>query len=289
MEYYIHLGILCSIYLILAASYNISFGLARMLNLAHIAFWALGAYGTALLAVNYNLGPLPCMIVSMILPAILSLLVGAISLRLSGDYFAIGTLAFHSIVAALLINWKSLTRGVLGIPGIPRPELFGINFYENINFLYLALVFVFLSLTIVYFVFKSPLALTLRALGENESAALALGKNAKHARIICFVISSIFAGIAGSLYAYYINYIDPSSFSSSEMIFILSAVIIGKPGSFWGALFGVIFLTLLPEPIRQFEIDSSILGPMRQLIYAAVLFMVVLLRRDSLFPKLRTV
>ena len=117
----------------------------------------------------------------------------------------------------------------------------------------------------------------------------ALGKNAVALRTAGFVISSLFAGLAGSLFAYYINYIDPSSFSLTEMVFVLTIVIVGRPGSFWGCIVASFFLVLLPEPLRFLEIPSSILGPMRQLLYALILFTSVYINRGRLFPERREI
>ena len=216
--------------------------------------------------------------------AFFALLVGAISLRLSEDYFAIGSLAFSAVVSALLVNWKSLTRGVLGIPGIPRPELWQIDFYENKNFLFLAGILALISEVIVWLIFKSRLARSLKALSENEYSGAAIGKDRKGVRNTGFALSAMFAGLAGCLFAYYINYIDPSSFMLTEMVFVLSIVIVGKPGSFWGVNLATVFLVLLPEPLRWVNIPPSILGPMRQMLYALILFGVVFWRRKVLFP-----
>ncbi|MCB0319983.1 MAG: branched-chain amino acid ABC transporter permease [Bdellovibrionales bacterium] len=134
-EYIIHLSILICIYSILAQSFNLNFGLANQFNLAHISSYAIGAYTTALLSTEHQCGMILTVFSSMAASGIFALLVGAISFRLTQDYFAIGTLAFSAFVSAIIINWKSLTRGVLGIPGIPRPELLDVNFYDNGNLL----------------------------------------------------------------------------------------------------------------------------------------------------------
>jgi len=289
MEYYIHLAIMVGIYLILAQSFNLIFGLGRLLNLAHIAVYSIGAYTTALMSTELGSSFFICIICSMIISAFFALLIGAISLRLSHDYFAIGTLAFSSVVTAVLINWKSLTRGVLGIPGIPRPAFAGINFDNNTNFFFLMLGTTVLVQILLYGVFRSRLARSLRAQAENEHAAQAVGKHIAAVRNDGFIVSSMFAGLAGSFFAYYINYIDPSSFGLHEMVFVLSIVVIGKPGSYWGVIAGTIFLVLLPEPLRFLNISASILGPMRQMLYALILFAVVYWKRKTLFPAERTV
>lgn len=289
IDYLVHLFILIGIYLILAQSFNLTFGLGGLFNLAHIACYAIGAYTAALLSTNLGYSVWVCIPAAIVCSGLFALLIGAISLKLSHDYFAIGTLAFASVVTAVLVNWKSLTRGVLGIPAIPRPEIGSINFYENTNFLYFLLVLLAVSYTILYCLFKSPFARKLRAQAQHEPATLALAIDIRSLRTQSFVIASGFAGLAGAIFAYYLNYIDPSSFGLHEMVFVVSIVILGKPGSFWGVSAATIFLVLLPEPLRFIKIDPSILGPMRQLMYAMILFAVVYWKRESLFPAERTV
>lgn len=288
-DYGVHLAILVSLYLIVAQSLNLTFGLGQLFNLAHVASYAVGAYATALLATDYAASFGVCVVSSVLLSALFALLLGLISLRLSTDYFAIGTLAFSSVISALLVNWKSVTHGVLGVPGIPRPELFGIDFYENSNFLALITTIAIVSQAILYCLYRSPFGRSLRALAEFERAASSLGKDTPRTRNIAFCVSSGFAGLAGSFFSYYLNYIDPSSFGLGEMVFILTIVIVGGPGSFWGVIGATVFLVLLPEPLRFLDISSAYVGPMRQLINAIILFAVVWWKRDKLFPQRRTV
>jgi len=225
----------------------------------------------------------------MLLSGLFALLLGAISIRLESDYFAIGTLAFSAIVNALLVNWKSLTRGVLGVPGIPRPELLGLDFSENLNFLALTSIFTVLCLFVFYLLFRNNFSRKLRAQSEFELAAMSLGCDTRKVRNICFFVSSSCAGLAGAFYAYYISYIDPSSFALNQMIFVLTISVVGNPSSFFGGVFSTIFLVLLPEPLRWLDIPPSILGPMRQLIYAVIMFLVVYWKRERLFPAQRGV
>ncbi len=289
MEYLIHLAILVCIYLILAQAFNLPFGVGQLFNLAHVSAYAIGAYVTALLSTEHGWAFIPAMEASVAVAAIASLIVGGIALKLSNDSFAIGTLAFSAVVSALLVNWKSLTRGVLGIPGIPRPTLGSIDFYQNTNFLILAIICAVLAQIVGYIALKGAFGRRLASQAQYPQAAAALGINGRLVNNISFVISSALAGLAGSLYAYYINYIDPSSFMLNEMIFILTIVIVGRPGSFWGIIGTTFFLVLLPEPLRFVEMPSSILGPLRQLLYALILFSVVYIRRQTLFPVLRSI
>lgn len=288
-EYTIHLYILIGIYLILAQSLNLPFGVGLLFNLAHIAAYAIGAYTTALFATELQIGVVRCLLASALFSGLFSLIIGAISLRLSQDYFAIGTLAFSALVSALLINWKSLTRGVLGIPGIPRPEIMGIDFYNSTNFLALTYLVALISLILLYILFRNSFTRKLKCQAEYEQAALALGIDTRLIRVMSFFVASALAGMAGGLFAYYIQYIDPSSFALNEMIFVLTIVVVGRPGSFWGVIGAAVFLVLLPEPLRFVEMPPSILGPLRQALHALILFFVVYVNRGKLFPVQRTV
>ena len=122
----------------------------------------------------------------------------------------------------------------------------------------------------------------------NEAAS-ALGINPRRVRNVAFLVSSSAAGLAGSFFAYYLNYIDPSSFSISEMVFLMTIVVVGRPGSFFGVLLSSAFLVLLPEPLRFLNLDSATLGPMRQLLYSAILFGIVWWKRKTIFPEQREV
>jgi branched-chain amino acid transport system permease protein len=288
-DYTVHLAVLVCIHLILAQSLNFTFGLGSLLNLSHISVYAIGAYTTALLSTDLQYGIGICLPASMIVAGFFALLIGAISLKLTEEYFAVGTLAFSSVVTALLINWKSLTRGVLGIPGIPRPVLFGTELISNRQFLLLSAAVAAVLLCWLRLLFRSRLSRALRAQSEHVPAAQSVGYSIKSVNSDAFIVSSICVGAAGSLFAYYINYIDPSSFGLNEMVFVLSIVVVGRPGSFWGCVFATVFLVLLPEPLRFIDLEPSILGPMRQMLYAWILFGVIFWKRASLFPKMREI
>ena len=289
MDYLIHLAILVGIYLILCQAFNLTFGLGRLLNLAHVASFALGAYATALLSTELQYGTVICLSASMLVAAFFALIIGGISLKLSGDYFALGTLAFTAVVSALLKNWKSLTHGVLGIVSIPRPELFGIDFYDNRNFLCFVVAVDVVVLSLLSLTFYGKLGRTLRAQAEDDNLTRTLGYDTRAIRNDAFIISSLVAGLSGGMFAYFINYIDPSMFELNEMVFVLSAIVVGRPGSFLGVLAATTFLVLLPEPLRFIGIPSDILGPMRQLLHALILFAAVYLNRKTLFPPERRV
>ena len=203
--------------------------------------------------------------------------------RLRGDYLALGTLGFAFIVEAVLKNWTDLTRGPLGIPGIPKPELFGYVFSGLESYLLLTLAFLAVTVFVVHRTVNSPFGRVLKAVREDETAAQALGKNTLRYKSLALSISAFFAGIAGSLYAHYITFIDPTSFSFPVLILLLSMVIIGGSASIKGSVVGAFLLILLPEPLRFIGLPSNLIGAGRQMIYAVLLLAILLRKPQGLF------
>lgn len=281
MSYITHLATLSCIYIILAVSLNLVVGFTGMLNLGHAAFFAIGAYASALL----TMAGVPFLIafpLSFIIAAIFGILIGIPSLRLRGDYLAIATLGFGEIIRAILKNWISLTRGPLGIPGIPKASMFGIKFGSE-NFLVLAVIVTIITIIVVYRLVHSPFGRVLRAIREDELSALSLGKNVHKYKLLALLIGAGFAGIAGSLYAHFSSLIDPSIFTLTETILILSMVIIGGLGSIMGSIIGAIMLVLLPEPLRFLQLPSTIIASVRQMLYSLLLILFMLYKPNGLF------
>jgi branched-chain amino acid transport system permease protein len=282
--YILNLLILIGIYSILSISLQLSIGFTGLLNLGHIAFFAIGAYTSALLTSNGH-----SFIFGFVLAGILSMLAGYIlsipTNRLKGDYLALATMGFSFVVYALALNWISLTRGPLGIPGIPKPEIFGLKFSSNITFFILTLFIAAVSYFLIKRIASSPFGKVLEAIRDDELAAKALGKNTFKMKSYSLAISAFFAGIAGSLYAHYITFIDPSSFTILQLIPVLAIVIIGGLASLEGTLLATVILVLLPEPLRFIGFPSSIIGPIRQLLYALLLLLILIYRPKGLFGK----
>ncbi|KAA6301442.1 MAG: branched-chain amino acid transport system permease protein [Candidatus Ordinivivax streblomastigis] len=271
MEYLLHLLILVGIYVMLSQSLNLSAGFGGMISLAHAGFYGVGAYTAALLSVNYHLPFLMTLPVAMLLSGLLALIVSAIALRTIDDYFIICTLGIQVIVFSLMNNWMSLTRGPLGIPGIPEIQLFGIAIESKWAFLLLTFIFVALIFFFLKKLTGSSFGRTLRGLREDEIFAQSLGKNVYLSKVIAFTAGAMIAAIPGVLYAHYISYIDPTSFTVDESIFILSIVIIGGMQNLWGSVLAAAFLVLLPEALRFVGMPNAIAANMRQIIYGGIL------------------
>ncbi|MBC8180526.1 branched-chain amino acid ABC transporter permease [candidate division KSB1 bacterium] len=289
MEYILHLSIFILIYILLSQSLGLTAGYSGLISLAHAGFYGVGAYTSALLTVNFGLPFLITLPLAMLFCGITAIIVSTISLRTVDDYFIIITLGIQVVVFSIMNNWQSLTRGPLGIPGIPSIEIFGFPFEDKISFLLLALFFVGVVWFLLNNISRSPFGRILIALSEDEIFTQSLGKNVHKAKVISFTISAMFAAIPGVLYAHYISYIDPTSFTIDESIFILSIVIIGGMRNMFKIALAAAFLVLLPEALRFLGMPNNIAANMRQIIYGAILIFVIFRSSKEFIPSKQTI
>lgn len=289
MEYILHLFIFILIYILLAQSLSLVAGYSGLISLAHAGFYGVGAYTSALLTVNFGLPFLITLPLAMLFCGITAIIVSTISLRTVDDYFIIITLGIQVVIFSIMNNWQSLTRGPLGIPGIPSIEIFGFPFENKISFLLLGLFFVGVVWFLLNNISRSPFGRILVALSEDEIFTQSLGKNVHKAKVISFSISAMFAAIPGVLYAHYISYIDPTSFTINESIFILSIVIIGGMRNMFKIALAAAFLVLLPEALRFLGMPNNIAANMRQIIYGAILIFVIFKSSKKIIPYMQTI
>ena len=275
MDYILHLCILICIYTILAQSLSLVAGYSGQISLAHAGFYGIGAYVTALLTVNYGWSVSLTLPLAMIISGIIAFAVAKVAVKTVDDYYIIITLGIQAVIFSIMNNWQEVTRGPLGIPGIPSIKLFGFEFDSKISFLLLSLCFAGIIWFVLSNITKSPFGRVLRALSEDEIYTKSLGKNVGRYKVISFVISGMLASVAGVLYAHYISYIDPTSFTIDESIFILSIVIIGGMRNLKGIFFATVFLILLPEALRFLGMPSSVAANIRQIIYGIALVVVI--------------
>lgn len=271
MEYLLHILILIGIYAILSVSLNLIAGYTGILSIAHAAFYGVGAYVAALMALKLHSPFLINVICSIVLSGLLGALVGIPSLRIRDDYFVIATFAFQVITFSVLNNWVSFTGGPMGLPGIPHPTVFGLRVSSDLGFLVLVGGFCALTLWVTRRIVQSPIGRVLKAIREDEVFAQAAGKNVASYKVLVFVIGAGMAAIAGAMYAHYITFIDPTSFTVMESIFIISIVIIGGSGSLWGPVVGAVVLVVLPELLRFIGLPSPVAANLRQIIYGGLL------------------
>lgn len=279
--YFIHLLILIGIYLILGISLQLSLGYGGLLNLGHIAFFGIGAYAFALLSLHGFPFALSILVASII-SALFGWLLSIPTNKLKGDYLALVTLGFSFVVYAVLLNWTSITGGAFGLANIPRP-----NFLTD-NFSFLLFVY---AIAVISYIFISSICGTrfgklIEAIRDDELAAKSLGKNTFKIKSLGLVISAFFAGLAGSLFASYVTFIDPPSFTLTTLIPILLIVIIGGLTSLPGTVLATIVVVLMPEPLRFFGLSSSVIGPLQQILYALLLLVIIYYKPRGFYGKI---
>lgn len=281
MEYILHLFILISFYTLLSQSLNLAAGYTGLISLAHAGFYGIGAYTTAILSTQFGFSFWLNLPLAMLISGAIAFVVSFIALRTVEDYFIVCTLGIQVVLFSVMNNWMELTRGPLGIPGIPSINLFGMNLDSKISFLILSILLTVLVWFVLKNISKSGYGNTLKAISEDEIYSQSIGKNVYQSKIISFTLSAAFASIPGALYAHYISYIDPASFTVNESIYILSIVIIGGFGNLKGSFFAAVFLVLLPETLRFIGMPDSIASNIRQIIYGLLLVVVMMTGKNG--------
>lgn len=287
MEYLIHILIISGIYIILALSLNLIVGYTGLPALGHIAFACVGAYTSSLLALNYGISPWLGLMLGACIASILGLVLGFSAVRLKGDYLALATFGFGVIIYSVSKNWVDLTRGPMGLIGIPKFFFFHFEFQPAWSSLLLVGVFVASAGFAINRIAHSPFGRILRSIRDDEVASLSIGIDVNKYKLIVFVIGAFFAGIAGSLYAHYITYIDPSSFTVMESIAVLLMVVFGGMGSIKGSFIGALVLVIFPEMLRFLGMASSVAAPLRQMIYGLLLIVLMLKRPQGIVGEYR--
>jgi len=282
--YLIHLLIVMGIYVILAISLNLALGFTGLVNFGHIAFFGIGAYASTLL-VMAGVPFIIAFIAAGLFASLFGYLLVLATKKLKGDYFALATLGFSFVIYSLFLNLQSVTNGPLGIIGIPKPSFFGLTLNSNFSYLVFVLIIAFVSIYLINRIVKSSFGRLLGAVRDDEMGLRILGKNTSKIKYKAMAISAFFAGLAGSLFAHYITFIDPSSFYLGDIILILSIVIIGGLASIRGSIVATVLILLIPEILRFLALPSSIIGPMRQIIYALILILILIFRPKGLFGR----
>jgi branched-chain amino acid transport system permease protein len=256
-DYLLDIGVLVGIYTILGLGLSIVIGQAGLLDLGYIAFYAIGAYWTALIGTQLGVSFWLLLPTSAALAALFGVLLGYPTLRLRGDYLAIVTLGFGEIIRITLNNWRELTNGPMGIMNIPHPTLalpgvgafqFGLKVHAYYFFvLVLAVMTVFVVRRLVH----SRVGLAWKAIREDELAAGAMGVDVRRTKLLAFGLGAAFAGLAGSFFAGRAGFVSPESFTFAESVLVVCIVVIGGAGSLAGVILGAVVFIALPELLRE--------------------------------------
>jgi len=269
LDYYLHIFVMAGIHAMLAISLGLIIGFTGQVSLCHAAFYGIGAYGSALASLTLGLPFWLAMWAGGLSAGVLSYALGRLVLRLRGHFLAITTAFFGVLVTVVLNNWVSVTKGPMGIPGIPRPGLpvflgSWTTFESRVSYYYLVVAFVAGIAYLAYRIVGSRLGRALIAIRENEELAQSLGIETMRYKVFAFTLGGGLAGVAGAFYAHYILFISPVTFTIGESINILVMVVFAGMTTLAGPIIGAAILTILPELLRM-------AGALRLVIYGLTL------------------
>ena len=275
MEYTLHFLTIVAIFIPLALSLNLLVGHMGALSLMHASFYGIGAYATAILTTTYHQGFMTSLIASATSALVVGTAIAFLLHAVHKERFTILTIGLSFIVTSLFLNLSSITGGAFGISGIPRPELFGTTLTSPISFfLFVGFTSLILSAAL-HVIGKQHFGRILNTIREDEKILTPFLYRPKHFKILAFTISATFAALAGSLYASYTSFIDPSLFSFSESILILTMILLGGLASSRGVIVGVLVILLLPEGLRFFGVPNGAGAEIRTILMGfAILYLV---------------
>lgn len=274
-EYILNTAVFAGIYVILVSSLNITNGYTGLFSFGHAAFYGIGAYTAAILATRFNFPFLLTLPLAGIVAAIFGAAIALPTLRLKGIFLALVTIGFQQITFLVIMNWIGLTRGPMGIPGIPPASFFGYELKSNFEYYYLILFLVVVVLFLISRIVDSRVGRTFVAIREDELAAQSISINTFRAKVLSFVLATFFAGIAGAFFAHHARFISADSFRLEETFHILTMLIVGGMGSILGPVIGAVFLVILPEVFRS-------LAEYRGIVYGLIMIAAILFRPEGI-------
>lgn len=282
-EYRVNVMITAMIYVVLGLGLNIVVGLAGLLDLGYVAFYAVGAYTYALLNYHFGIGFWLALPLGALIGALFGILLGIPVLRLRGDYLAIVTLGFGEIIRLILENWGRFSFGPSGIANIPRPTFFWIELTRSQGILFMYYLMITLGIFTIFVVNRlqdSRLGRSWVALREDEIACQAMGIDKMKTKLAAFALGATWAGMMGVVFAAKTAFINPASFTFLESAIILSIVVLGGMGSIFGVILGALILILLPEELRAFS-------QYRMLIFGAAMVLMMVFRPQGIISNVR--
>ena len=260
-------------------------GYAGQISLGQAAFYGIGSYTTAVLTTTLGWSPWVSLPFALIIPALLAFVMGYTMARLNGYYLAMATLALGIIVHSVLVEWRGVTKGATGFYGIPQINIFGFTINQGISYYYLVWFFVVLVVVISLNIVHSRVGRALRSIHDSEIASSSMGVNTGQYKMQIFILSAMFAGLSGWLFAHMSYSISPTSFTLDASIIFLAMVVLGGSGSVWGALIGTLVIQLLGVVVHTLgEQFPFITSDFEHVLYGLILMLVVIFMPRGLFP-----
>lgn len=286
-NYILTIFIMVGFYALICNGMTLLTGFAGQISLGQAAFYGIGAYSSAILTGTYGLSPWIGMIAGMFLAALIALIVGIPTFKLKGHYLALATLGFGIIVYTSFKEMKGLTGGANGFFGIPTINLFGFEFNNDLRFYYLVWVFVMIGIIFSRNIIHSRIGRALRSIEGSEIASDAVGVNIMNYKLQTFMLSAMFASLAGSLLAHYVTFINPELFGAMTSIYFLIMVIIGGSSSIWGSIVGAATYVLLGEILKQIVpmLLPSVGGEFEIMFFGILLVVTLIYMPNGLFPQ----
>lgn len=280
--YYLNIAVFIGIHGLVAMGLGLLMGWAGQISLGHAGFYGLGAYASAILTTRWGINPWLALLAGTAATGLVAYLVGKPTLRLHGHYLAMGTLGLGLIIQIIFVQQVKWTGGPSGIPGVPYLALARVELSNDLRFYWLVWPIVVLAVILAGNIMNSRMGRALRALGENEGAAEAAGVDVARAKLTVFILSTVYASVAGSLYAHFVTFVNPSPFGFTASIHFVVMVIVGGTVTVWGPLTGTAVLTVLHQVIAASMHKHPILDGLEVCAYGLVLVLFLLFRPQGL-------
>lgn len=278
MGYVVNLLTLVCIYTTLTASMDLVLGYAGMFSFVHAALAGVGAYTAALMALHFGAGFAVALAAAIVTTAAVSLLTALITARLAGTYFILGTFCAANVISSVLENWVEVTNGANGLYGIPTANLLGIPVGGGLPYLIFSLAAALFVLFVKWRLVSAPLGIALQAIREDEVVASSLGHDVARVRISIFVLGGAATALSGSLLAFYLRFLDPTTFAFPQTIFIWAALFVGGSVSTLGSVVGPLILVLFPEALRFVGLSGGHVASVQQALYGLLLVLLMIYR-----------
>jgi branched-chain amino acid transport system permease protein len=284
VAYIINLAVLIGINAILAVTLNFILGYAGIFAIAHAMFFGVGAYTAAFVAMKFGAGFIPATLAGMVVSGVISLALALPALRVRGEYFVAASLGLQMLAITIFSEWKPVTGGIGGIIGIPPASILGFEFTDPLHFLGLTLACLVLVLVVIRQLVRSSFGRSLKALRDDEVAASAFGKNVAVIKTLAVVVACSLAAIAGSLFAFYLSFINVESFVLDVSVQVMAMVIIGGTATLLGPVIGAILVLLLPALLSYLPyLPPTEIGSIQQVIYGLAMVLLMIFRPAGLW------
>jgi branched-chain amino acid transport system permease protein len=283
-SYVVSLAVLIGINAILAVTLNFVLGYAGIFSLAHAIFFGIGAYTAAVAAMKFGAGFLIATCAGMAISGVISLALALPALRVRGEYFVAASLGLQMLAVTVFSEWKPVTGGIGGLISIPPASVFGFEITDPLHFLVLTLICLALVLLTIRVLVRSSFGRSLKAIRDDETAASALGKNVALLKTLAVAVSSALAAVAGSLFAFYLSFINVESFVLDVSVQVIAMVIIGGTGTLFGPVVGAAIVLLLPAALSYLPyLPPTEIGSIQQIVYGLAMVLLMIFRPSGLW------